>query len=96
MLNAQFVAEHEYFPQRACQRVLKNTNGYDTNGAVVTRFCSAKNGSYRVSVPPGRYMIVSDHPNRLETVGSLKPVGPVEVRGGGFTTKDIYYDNGGA
>jgi hypothetical protein len=96
MLNVQIGTEGRSFPQSACQRVLESTNGYDTNGAVVARFCSGKNGSYRVSVPPGKYMIVSDQPNRLQTTGSLTPVGPVEVRQGAYTAQDVHYENGGA
>jgi hypothetical protein len=78
--------------QRACQRVRENTNGYDTDGALVTRFCSAKNGTYRVSLPPGKYMIEADEPQVGD--GELKPVGPVEVRTGAYTAQNLFYDNG--
>lgn len=78
--------------QRACQRVRKNTNGYDTNGALVTRFCSAENGRFRVAVPAGKYMIEPDDPQVGD--GLLKPVGPVEVITGAYTAQNLYYDNG--
>jgi hypothetical protein len=81
-----------YKGQKACQRVLENTNGYDTNGSLVSRFCSAQGGRYRISLPPGKYMIEPDEPQVGD--GLLKPVGPVEVRADAYTAQNLFYDNG--
>lgn len=96
MLDAQLGTEHRYFRLRACQHVFRTANGYDVTGSVVARFCSAKSGTYRVSVPPGRYMIVEDDVANSSVTAFLKPVGPVVVRPGAYTAQDVYYDNGGA
>jgi len=72
-------------PQRACQLVFK-----EGLKRAVARFCTASDGKYRVSLPPGKYVIGMD-----EKVGAglLQPV-RLEVRPDRFTSQDMHYDNG--
>ena len=73
--------------------MLENTNGYDTNGRLVTRFCSGKNGRFQVHLRPGKYMIDVDG-DRGVGDGLLNPVGPVDVRRDAFTSIDVVYHQG--
>lgn len=59
-------------------------------GTIVTRFCSGSDGNYRISLPAGKYVIAEvPHGGPLITTGE-----PVEVRADGYTSHDLFYDNG--
>ena len=72
-------------PQRACQLVFK-----EGLRRAVARFCTESDGKYRISLPPGKYVIGMD-----EKVGAglLQPV-RLDVRPDRFTSQDLHYDNG--
>jgi hypothetical protein len=78
-------------PQRACQRIMR-TRGDEATRSIVARFCSGDDGKYRISLPVGKYLIVSDEPQVGD--GLLNINGFVEVRRDGYTSEDLFYDNG--
>lgn len=62
------------------------------NGDLVTRFRSAPDGTFRVLLDPGRYVLDPQSPNRA----GLPSAGPVDVTvaAGSFTHVEIPYDSG--
>jgi hypothetical protein len=74
-------------PVETTVRVLAGSGG----GAPVTSFRSGEDGTFRVGLEPGRYLLVPEI--RGTGARSARPV-PVTVRPGEFATVDVFLDTG--
>ena len=59
-------------------------------GTLVTRFTTAQDGTFRISLAPGTYTVSSD---QAVLSGRLTPV-PVTVIDQAFTTVELHFDSG--
>jgi hypothetical protein len=81
-------------PKVGLQRVVRAARPHEAsdNGTeLVTTFRSAEDGTFRLSLPPGRYRI--DEDPRSPAPGFMKSV-VVDVRKGHFTKVYLFYDIG--
>ena len=60
------------------------------DGTLVTRFTTAKDGTFRISLAPGTYTVSSD---QAVITGRLTPV-PVTVTDQAITTVELHFDSG--